>query len=72
MSEIRLPWWVRTDRQMDRHIARSYTHKFPWSSWNTHLRGFCVRCAWRDVTGQTKRAKRAYVAAIRAQQERQS
>lgn len=49
----------RWERRYDRKAARRYAHQTPWRSCNRTMRGFCLRCFWRDVTGINKRAKAA-------------
>jgi hypothetical protein len=56
------PLW---ERRYERRAARRYWHMTPWRSCNRMMRGWCLRCLWRDVTGINRRAKAAYVAHVR-------
>lgn len=53
------------ERRYQHKAARRYMHMTPWRSCNPALRGFCLRCFWRDLTGRNRREKAAFIARIR-------
>lgn len=53
-----------------RQALRRHLHMTPWRSCNDFMRGVCLDCYWRTLTGQHRRARAARIVRLRRLSER--